>query len=98
MPYYEPYYKPYHKTYYIWGRIEFKEPAIRNWIRRHGSFASYEWFKGRIRYREWLPDSNKPNHFYLLEHEIDGVKPIRVIIKFIYYPNSHVYVYHAHVL
>jgi len=92
------------KRYYF-GRIEFQQPKIDNWIRRHRSFASRDWFRSEIRYGLWKRERNRPYHYRIYPTVFEGAKRIRVVIKIIHNPNGsqeysydHVYVYHAHVL
>jgi len=76
--------------------IFFKEPKIKTWIRKH-PFMDYEWFKYHIKKGEWIRDHRKENEFYIIVHDFDGIKPVKVKIKFKYYPNDHIWVHHPHV-
>lgn len=68
-----------------------------NWIRKHRSFASREWLQSQVRYGEWTATQNKPNHYRIYATVIEGRKQIKVLIQ-IRHCETHVLVYHAHVL
>jgi hypothetical protein len=78
------------------GEIDFKEPKIGNWIKKH-PFASYDWIDWNIRWKKWIPD-RKIHQYYILVDCFDGTKEIKVIIKFDHFPKSPVFVKHPHVL
>ena len=69
----------------------------RSWIKKHRSFASKEWFEGHVRYGKWIREPNKPNYYRIYAEVLDGIKPIRVLIK-IKYEGTHVLVFHAHII
>jgi hypothetical protein len=78
------------------GPIEFG-PQPRTWIAKHRSFASKEWIESRIRYGEWINDRSKQSHFLIYATNFDGIKPLTILIKIRMF-ETHVLVYHAHVL
>ena len=78
------------------GKIDFKEPKIGNWIGKH-PFASYDWTKWNIIWKKWIPD-RKTHQYYILVDCFDGTKEIKVIIRFVHFPESYVFVTHLHVL
>jgi len=68
-----------------------------NWIKKHRSFASKEWFQSQVRYGKWTKIHGKPNHYKIFADITEGRKQIRILIK-IEHCETHVLVYHAHVL
>jgi len=74
-----------------------------NWIKKHRSFASKEWFESQIRYGTWMKEQS--NTFLLYVTVPEGIRPLLIQIKFKHYSQGrkaynydHVLVYHAHVL
>ena len=77
----------------------------KNWINRHRSFASREWFESQIRYGEWLRERNRPHKYLLYVSVLEGRQTLDILIKITHYPQGnlnynfdHVFVDHAHVL
>lgn len=60
------------------GFIEL-ESQPRNWIKKHRSFASYEWLFGQVKFGLWV--NSHDNHFFIETKVIEGIKPIIVLIK-----------------
>jgi hypothetical protein len=67
------------------------------WISKHRGFANREWIEGQIRYGQWINEKSNPNQFRIYATNIDGIKPLTIIIKIREY-ETHVLVYHVHVL
>ena len=51
----------------------------------------------QIRYGEWINDGNKRHYFLIYATNIDGTKPVTVLIKIRLF-QTHVLVYHVHLL
>ena len=90
MPRYHPGMKRYG------GPIHFDSQPT-NWMKEHRSFASREWFRSQVQYGEWERDGRKRNCFLIYVAVVEGVKDLTVIIKIKYF-QTHVLIYHAHVL
>jgi len=72
-------------------------PQPLNWMSRHRSFASREWFESQIRYGEWIRERGRQNYYLIYATETERIEPITVLIK-IEFRQNYVLVYHAHVL
>jgi len=77
------------------GPIEFGSQP-RTWISKHKGFASREWIESQIRYGEWIQERAE-QQFSIYATIIEGRKPLTILIK-IRILDTHVLVYHAHVL
>jgi len=86
--------QPQRRIYY--GQIFFDSQPI-NWIKKHGSFASREWFEGQVRYGIWIRERNRPNHYRIYVTVTEKIKPITILIKIKRF-ETHVLIYHAHVV
>ena len=78
------------------GEIELG-PQPRTWISKHKSFASSEWLVSRVRYDEWIPDKSAKKQFLIYPKELDGIKPLTILIK-LRICDTYAFVYHVHVL
>lgn len=69
------------------------ESQPRNWIKKHRSFASYDFLYGQVRFGQWT--NNHDNDFFIETKVIEGIKPIIVLIKLELLADK-VRVYHCH--
>lgn len=86
-------FQPRRRIYF--GQIILGDQPI-NWIRKHRSFASREWFESQVRYGTWIKERNRLNHFLIYATVTEGIKPIKILIK-IKHSDTYVLIYHAHV-
>jgi hypothetical protein len=95
---YSPYdHQPFNPKKQIYmGRIEL-DSQPRNWIAKHQSFASKEWFESQVRFGIWLPDKKANSQFLIYAEALQGIKPLTILLKIQAF-DSFVLVYHAHVL
>lgn len=81
-------------------------PQPRNWISRHRSFASREWFESQVRYGKWIRKLRGPrNHYYIYPIVPEGQKRLTIEIEIHYHPHGtsenpfdHVWIQHSHIL
>lgn len=52
----------------------------RSWIRKHKSFASYEWLDTQVRYGLWIP-RGIPRHFIITSFVNEGIRYLTVEIQ-----------------
>ncbi len=71
------------------------ESQPRNWIRKHRSFASYEWLYSQVKFGLWVEDTRYSNHFSIEVKVLEGIKPLIILIKFELLTDK-VRVYHCH--